>query len=247
MRAGAYHAAMVESFRPGEFRRRILLADANEQFVTTCAARLRAEGYEVLTAHDGFAALHVLRGAIPDLLISELELPRMSGFELLSIVRSRFPQISVVATSAEYSPSNLPAGVIADRFVGKGPNTVFELVEAALGLIREAPLRSSPAKPEMAPVWVPRSASGYVVVTCPECLRSSSVGRSHVGTGSVPCVACNASLRVVVNATQEGPALELRTSAQRAQAMSRDSKSAITASGLALSESNHILNRRGRS
>ncbi len=69
------------------FRHRILLADSDPECLQTCSDQLRKEGYEVITATNGFEALHVLRGATPDLLITELNLPQMSGFELLSVVR----------------------------------------------------------------------------------------------------------------------------------------------------------------
>jgi len=42
----------------------------------------------VLTAGDGFSALRILRGAQPDLIVTELDLQHMSGFELLSVVRT---------------------------------------------------------------------------------------------------------------------------------------------------------------
>jgi CheY-like chemotaxis protein len=54
-------------------------------------------GYEVRTSEDGFSALVQLRAALPDLIVSDLRMPNMSGFELLSIIRRRFPQIPVIA------------------------------------------------------------------------------------------------------------------------------------------------------
>ncbi|HYL95447.1 MAG TPA: response regulator, partial [Terriglobales bacterium] len=66
-----------------------------------CSDALQGEGFEVITARNGFEALNVLRGARPDVLITELNLPHMSGFELLSVVRRRFPLLSVIATSGE--------------------------------------------------------------------------------------------------------------------------------------------------
>ena len=86
---------------------------------------LRTHDYEVLTATDGFAALLVMRGGRPDVIIAELNLPRMSGFELLSIVRTRFPQVAVVAISDEYTPVTVPHQAICDAFVAKGANLDF--------------------------------------------------------------------------------------------------------------------------
>lgn len=103
-------------------------------------------GYEVLTATDGFAALQVLRGGQPDLLVTELNLQRMSGFELLSVVRSRFPGIGVIAVSSEYTAVTVPDEAICDTFLTKGPNLDFELVAEAERLISESPVRGSRPK-----------------------------------------------------------------------------------------------------
>jgi CheY-like chemotaxis protein len=49
-------------------------------------------GYEVRTAKDGFDALAQMRQGVPELMITDLNTPNMSGFELLSVVRRRFPR-----------------------------------------------------------------------------------------------------------------------------------------------------------
>lgn len=67
------------------FPTRILLVDGDENLLVTTAALLLREGYDVRTARDGFEALAVLRGSIPDLLVSDLKLQNMSGFELLAL------------------------------------------------------------------------------------------------------------------------------------------------------------------
>ncbi len=146
----------------GHFRRRILVVDGDATFLEECTDELRGEGHEVLTADDGFTALHVLRGAKPDVLVSELNLPRMSGFELLSVVRTRFPAISVLAVSGEYTAASLPNEVICDAFIQKGPSTCFEVVEEVRRLVSEGPVRASRPKADLAPVWIPRSRTGHI-------------------------------------------------------------------------------------
>ena len=54
---------------------------------------------------------------MPDVIISDLGMPNMSGFELLSVVRRRFPHVPVIAISAKFDGS--PNGVIADGFFSK--------------------------------------------------------------------------------------------------------------------------------
>lgn len=174
----------------GRFQRRILLADSNEALLLGCSDALLAERYEVITARNGFEALNILRGAHPDLLVTELNLPHMSGFELLSVVGKRFPMISVIATSDEYTAITVPHEVICDVFVPKGAKFFAELIEEARVLIRESPIRGSQPKASVAPVWIPRSATGYIVLTCPECLRSFSASEPKSARAHEVCVFC---------------------------------------------------------
>jgi CheY-like chemotaxis protein len=186
----------------GEFRRRVLLVHGEQKFLNECSAELRKLGYEVLTAREGFEALVVLRGAVPEVLIAELELPRMSGFELLAVVRSRFPQIAVIATSAAYTTHSLPVETTADAFVSEGPNMIFELMEAVHGAISDSPLRGSKPKSQSPSVWIPRSSTGYIILTCPECLRSFSVmqPRAEADTTNEICVSCGTRVRFSMSA-----------------------------------------------
>jgi CheY-like chemotaxis protein len=101
------------------FSFRVLVVDDDPLVLETSALVLKEHGYEVRTALDGFEALVELRRAKPDLIISDLRMPNMSGFELLSIVRRRFPHIPVIAISGEYVGES-PTGLIADAFFVKG-------------------------------------------------------------------------------------------------------------------------------
>ena len=61
-----------------------------------------------------------LRQEIPDILLSDLNMPGISGFELLSVVRDEFPAIQVIAMSGAFSGVGIPPGVCADAFYEKG-------------------------------------------------------------------------------------------------------------------------------
>src|SRR5947207_13846491 len=80
-------------------RRQVLLVDDNPSIRESLATLLMRAGYDVAVAEDGFAALSQPRTTLPDVVVSDLEMPRMSGVELLSVVRRRFPQILTVAMS----------------------------------------------------------------------------------------------------------------------------------------------------
>lgn len=178
---------------PKTFPFRILLVDDNAALLAATEAILSEAGYQVNTARDGFEALASLRGSVPELLITDLHMPGMSGFELLGVVRKRFPSMAVLAVSAEFTPLSLPEGVLADRFLAKDDLPPFELLEVVRQLTAAGAPRSQPARAKIAPAWLPRSARGYVVITCPDCLRSFSVPSNGIEVGKqarVTCVHC---------------------------------------------------------
>ena len=100
------------------FNYRILVVDDELSILEMSAMVLQSKGYEVRTATDGFGALVELRRSLPDILISDLSMPNMSGFELLSVVRRRFPHLPVIAISGNYEATS-PNGTIADAFFSK--------------------------------------------------------------------------------------------------------------------------------
>jgi len=70
-----------------EDRRRILLADDNAD-MREYVVRLLRSGYEVVTARDGLEALRLAREVRPDLILSDLMMPRMDGLGLLTEIRA---------------------------------------------------------------------------------------------------------------------------------------------------------------
>jgi len=176
------------------FKYRILVVDDEPLIRQTSAMVLASNGYEVRTAGDGFEALIELREALPDLIISDLSMPNMSGFELLSVVRRRFPEIPVIAITGKFD-GTMPVGLIADSYFSKSHYAPEELFESIARLIENGPIRPHVEKADKAPVWIPRNASGYVVITCTECLRSFSVADTEVSkqrdeVGEISCEFC---------------------------------------------------------
>lgn len=105
-------------------RQKILVVDDETSVRTTVSGLLTSKDYEVSTAENGFDALLQMRNVTFALIISDLNMPQMSGFEFLSVVRRRFPEVLVVAMSGAYSSGDaVPGGVIADGFYAKGGRT----------------------------------------------------------------------------------------------------------------------------
>jgi len=73
--------------------RRVLLAEDDRFLRKAAAAMLRRQGFTVLTAEDGEEALGVARAETPDLILLDLIMPKMQGFEVLKALKSD-PQTS---------------------------------------------------------------------------------------------------------------------------------------------------------
>jgi CheY-like chemotaxis protein len=131
----------------------------------------------------------------PIILLSDLNMPGMSGFELLSVVQRRFPSIRIIAMSGAFSGDEVPSGVAADAFYQKGCG-VRSLSGIIAGLAH--PKRLPADQPtSTAPIWIQRNgndASGepYVSVTCVDCLRTfqHTVGGALSLIREAHCVHC---------------------------------------------------------
>jgi CheY-like chemotaxis protein len=154
----------------------LLIVDDNAPLRSSLSQIFTTLGHTVRSVEDGFSALFEIRQQAPDILLSDLNMPGMSGFELLSVVRRRFPAIQVIAMSGAFAGEGLQLGVAADAFYEKGTG-----LGCLLRIVHDmADLKHPPAvRPigKLAPIWIPRNGhnpagEAYVMITCPECLRS---------------------------------------------------------------------------
>ena len=195
------------------FHYRLLVIDDESLSRDLLQGSLSAKGYEVGIAKDGFAALAQMRGALTDLIVSDLKMPNMSGFEFLSIARRRFPQIPTIAVSGEFHPPIDPLGVLADAFLPK-PFRLEELLAKIAELLRDAPPRPA-IKRDRAPVWVPRNGE-YYVITCTDCLRSFSIPaeksvRVLRELRTLACIFCDAQVQFIVEEKPEAAGLPMQS------------------------------------
>src|SRR5581483_5226693 len=199
--AHPYEGTLVAKAKVPQFRYRILVVD-DEPSIRNCAGDiLESEGYEVLTVADGLDGLQALSKSLPDVIISDLNMPRMSGFEFLAIVRKRFPHIATIAMSGEYITSTNPSGVVADAFLQKGHYTIKELFREVSKLLAASPIRSEREKSDIAPLFVPRDNAGYLLLTCPKCLRPNKLEAMGLNGGihQTICQSCNTPVKFEIN------------------------------------------------
>jgi CheY-like chemotaxis protein len=98
---------------------RVLIVDDDALVRTALLQALIYAGYNVKSVDGGLAALAEIDREIPDLLLSDLNMPELSGLELLAEVRHRYPGIHVIAMSEAHFGESVPPGVFADTFYEK--------------------------------------------------------------------------------------------------------------------------------
>jgi CheY-like chemotaxis protein len=186
----------------------IMVVDDDASVRESLAMVLQSRGYDTATAINGFDALLQLKRRLPAIVISDLNMPQMSGFELLSVVRRRFPQISVIAMSGAYhSGEAVPGGVIADAFYPKGYGTPEMLLRIVADLIQTSAAHAVDHKLESAPVWIPRNGHDshgipFVVLTCTDCLRSFPLSVATEDLQKIqetPCLFCPNTVRYIID------------------------------------------------
>jgi CheY-like chemotaxis protein len=151
---------------------KLLIVDDESAVRSILAEIFVRMGHSVRSANDGFSALAEIRERVPDVVLSDLNMPGMSGFELLSVIRRRLPEIYVIATSGAYIGDDVPHGIAADAFHGKATGFV-SLVELVAGARTddERPRRGTNAS---LPIWISGTGEGGndVMISCPHCLRA---------------------------------------------------------------------------
>jgi two-component system, OmpR family, KDP operon response regulator KdpE len=113
---------------------RILIVDDDKQFSSLVGEQL-SEKYEVLFARDGLEAIHAVQEQRPDLVLLDVMMPRMDGWEALRLIRE-FSQVPIVMVSCRTSEADKVRGLElgADDYVTKpfGPREFLARIRAAL-------------------------------------------------------------------------------------------------------------------
>lgn len=137
----------ADQVHPGIGNSRILLlvVDGERPNREMISHNLKSEGYELLTAQDGLDALNSSVEPLPNLIVSDLNMPRMSGFEFVEVVRRRFPNIPVLAISGELEGNEMPSVVLADAYLEKRAYSVNQLRTKIRELLSTPPRRQSSA------------------------------------------------------------------------------------------------------
>jgi DNA-binding response OmpR family regulator len=133
--------------------RRILVVEDERTIAEAIAARLRAEGFSVETAHDGPSAVSKARAGRPDLVVLDIMLPGFDGLEVCRRIQAERP-VSVLMLTARGDETDLLVGLAvgADDYLTK-PFSMRELAARVHALLRRV-ARSAAANPDEPPLVV---------------------------------------------------------------------------------------------
>jgi DNA-binding response OmpR family regulator len=126
---------------------RVLVVEDNQDLASGIEYNLKLEGYDVRIAEDGRKAIAEVRDWLPDLVLLDLMLPVMDGYQVLQTMRADGNRVPVVILSAKGEEADKVRGfrLDADQYVTK-PFGILELLERVAALLRRTARESAEGK-----------------------------------------------------------------------------------------------------
>lgn len=127
---------------------KILIADDESDILEVMAKKIAAAGFEVVTASDGLEAWEKIRTESPDILVLDLTMPKMGGFDVLQNLRQFPPHnkwVPVIIVSALGDVKDMQKGMElqADHYLVK-PCTVEDILKGIRLMLSLVPHRRNP-------------------------------------------------------------------------------------------------------
>jgi CheY-like chemotaxis protein len=148
---------------------KILLVEDDKSLREIYGVRLLAEGYDIVSAGDGEEALAMAIKERPNLIVSDVMMPKISGFDMLDILRSttETKDIKVIMMTALSSEDQRARGEAlgADRYLVKSQVGIEDVVRTVHDVLGDAPVAAPTAAQTFgtpAPSALPRSAAPNV-------------------------------------------------------------------------------------
>jgi CheY-like chemotaxis protein len=121
---------MMPSTHPTTTPKRILIVDDNPDLLTIFSVGLESEAFDIQTAVDGVDAMDKIREGCPDVLILDVNMPRMDGLEVLSALRNtpEYQHLKIILVTGDSTVPGFPESGAADLVLSK-PVSVMELAQ----------------------------------------------------------------------------------------------------------------------
>lgn len=146
---------------------KILLVEDDKSLREIYGVRLMAEGYEIVSAGDGEEALAMAIKERPDLIVSDVMMPKISGFDMLDILRSttETKDIKVIMMTALSSDDQRARGekLGADRYLVKSQVGIEDVVRTVHDVLGDGVAGAAPS----APAFPPTSAQDTIAPAAP--------------------------------------------------------------------------------
>jgi CheY-like chemotaxis protein len=150
---------------------KILLVEDDKSLREIYGVRLLAEGYDIISAGDGEAALAMAIKERPSLIVSDVMMPKISGFDMLDILRSttETKDIKVIMMTALSSEDQRARGEAlgADRYLVKSQVGIEDVVRTVHDVLGDAPVSSTSAAQTFGSMSAPRPAPATSVPARP--------------------------------------------------------------------------------
>jgi len=183
---------------------RVLLVEDDPSLRSLLSEQLEEAGFEAHEAEDGIDGLMKLRNELPKVIISDLQMPRMSGIEFISVLRQRFPFIPVILLSGSI-PGEVLAEVRPDACFEKGELSINDLVQVLRDLVRKTPDPADLPQMVPSPVRTRLGFAGQFTLTCQDCLRmftATGTPEEKSVERTVACTHCGATVPFLIESTQ---------------------------------------------
>jgi DNA-binding response OmpR family regulator len=123
---------------------KVLIVEDDANLLETLQYNLRKEGFQVITATDGEQAVSTARREKPDLIILDIMLPKMSGFEVCRILRKEMTvPILMLTAKAEETDKIVGLEIGADDYMTK-PFSMKELLARVRAMLRRSQMAGLP-------------------------------------------------------------------------------------------------------
>lgn len=151
---------------------KIMLVEDDKSLREIYGVRLLAEGYDIVSAGDGEEALAMAIKERPQLIVSDVMMPKISGFDMLDIIRSttETKDIKVIMMTALSSEDQRTRGesLGADRYLVKSQVGIEDVVRVVHEVLDDAGTVQAPAAPAAAPVAAPAPQSAPAAPSVPQ-------------------------------------------------------------------------------
>jgi CheY-like chemotaxis protein len=216
---------------------KVMLVEDDNNLREIYEARLQAEGYTIVAAKDGEEALAVAKAEKPDLIVSDVMMPKISGFEMLDILRNTegLKNVRVIMLTAlgQSEDQERADKLGADKYLVKSQVTLEDIVKVSHELLDDQPAApavtaTAPAEPAqpiiappvspvptpipaadpVAPSVVPASPAVETPAVAPAAPAPPPVNSAPVVTATAPAAEPEASISSGRKALTEPPSSE---------------------------------------